>query len=224
MSANFWPMISGMRFQWFILIIFIFVSLFGCAHKPEEIKPADVLFQEATQLASKKKVEKATDMFMEVRTYYPGHDLARKSLISIADLNFDEEFYDVAMESYKEYSLLYPTDLEASYSLYKIGLCYSNQINSLDRDQTNTAKAIQTFEEFIRIYADSPYVSEAEEKLTEAKTTLAKNYLYIGKFYLKNKNHKAACKRFNYIKRQYPDIDFGEDIDALITEACKDVP
>ncbi|MBN2297156.1 MAG: outer membrane protein assembly factor BamD [Deltaproteobacteria bacterium] len=213
-----------MRYQHIIIIPFILMSLFGCAHKPEEIKPAQVMFQEATQLAKEKKVDKATEMFMEVRTYYPGHDLARKSLIAIADLNFEEKLYDEAMESYKEYRLLYPTDLDASDSLYKIGLCYFNQINSYDRDQTNTAQAIQILEEFIRTYPDSPYVGEAHEKLTEARTTMAKHYLYIGKFYLKNKNLGAACKRFNYLKRQYPDVDYGEDLDDLIAKSCKDVP
>ncbi|HHO77307.1 MAG TPA: outer membrane protein assembly factor BamD [Deltaproteobacteria bacterium] len=222
MSVIFYSMIFSMRYKRIILILFILVSISGCAHKPEEIKPAEVLFQEATQLATKKKVDKATEIFMEVRTYYPGHDLARKSLISIADLNFDEAYYDVAMESYKEYRLLYPTDLDASYSLYKIGLCYFNQMNSHDRDQTNTALTIQTFEEFIRIYPDSPYVSEAEQKRTEARSSMAKHYLYIGKFYLKNKNNAAACKRFDYVKHHYPDIDLGEDIDALIVKSCKD--
>ncbi len=224
MSEIFCPMITAMRYHTIVFIPVLLLCLFGCAHKPEEIKSAEVLFHEATKLAEQKKVEKATETFMEVRTYYPGHDLARKSLIAIAEINFEEKLYDEAMESYKEYRLLYPTDPEAGDSLYKIGLCYFNQISTYDRDQSNTAQAISILEEFINTYPNSPYAEQAREKLVDARTTMAKHYLYIGKFYLKNKNLEAACKRFNYVRRQYPDIDVGEDLDDLIAKSCKDAP
>ena len=221
MSAVFCPMIRAMKLYKTILIILVLAIAFGCAHDQEVRKPAQELFDEATLLASKRKIEKATEIFMEVRTYYPGHDLARKSLLATADLNFDEELYETALESYKEYRLLYPTDLDASYSLYKIGMCYFKQMNSFDRDQEETVRAIKTFEEFIDTYSESPYVSDAQTQLASARLTLAKHYIYIGKFYLKKKNKTAACKRFQEVKRQYPGIGLDEEIDTLITKSCK---
>jgi outer membrane protein assembly factor BamD len=208
------------KFRLFATTLVIFF-LVGCAHDQEQRKSAQVLFEEASQLASKGKVEKAAETFMEVRTYYPGHDLARKSLLATGDLYFDEELYDTAMESYKEYRLLYPTDLEASYSLYKIGMCYFNQLNTFDRDQSKTVKAIQTFESFIQTYENSPHIPDAKKHLESATLTLARHYIYIGKFYLKNHNKEAACKRFRYVRRQYPDIGLNEEISELITKSCE---
>ena len=220
MFTVFYPMIRFMKMCRIIFIMLILATAFGCAHDQEQRKSAQELFDEAKLLASKNKIEKATETFMEVRTYYPGDELARKSLLATADLNFDEELYDTALESYKEYRLLYPTDLDASYSLYKIGMCYFSQINTFDRDQEETVQAIKTFKDFLRSYPDSPYVSDAQQQLASAKLTLARHYIYIGKFYLKKKNKDAACKRFLEVQRQYPGIGLDEELEALIGKSC----
>jgi len=210
-----------MRWASFIFFSLTIVLLaLGCAHEKEVIKPAEELFNEASALAKKGKVEKAAEAFMQVRTYYPGHDLARKSVLATGDLYYDQQLYEEALKNYEEFRLLYPTDIEAGYCLYRIGMCHFEQMSTYDRDQSETSKAIQTFQTFLKTYPGSPHVADATLKLKEAQTRLATHYLSIGKFYLKKHNTKAACKRFQFIKRQYPDIELGENIDALISRAC----
>jgi outer membrane protein assembly factor BamD len=203
-----------------IICLFISSLIFSCAHDTDKIKPAQELYDEAAQLAKKGNVEKAAEAFMQVRTYYPGHELARKAIFNTADLYYDQEDYELALKNYEEFRLLYPTDMDAGYCLFRIGMCHYKQMGTLDRDQNETMKAIQSFEVFMKTYPGSPYVKEAADRLKEAKTLLAKYYAYIGKFYLKKGNSKAACARFQSIKRQYPDADIGEDIDSLISTSC----
>jgi outer membrane protein assembly factor BamD len=202
-----------------LFIACILFLAFGCAKTKEEMKPADVLFSEASQLAKKGNVEKAVDAFMQVRTYYPGHELARKSLLATADLYYDQESYEEALKNYEEFRLLYPTNSEAGYSLYRIAMCHYKQMGTYDRDQTETVKAIQSYETFLKSYPNSPYVTDGAAKLKEARKLLATHYIAIGKFYLK-KNKPAACNRFKMVKRQFSDLDVGEDVDALIARAC----
>jgi outer membrane protein assembly factor BamD len=210
-----------MKWAFYIILSALMISLaFGCAHKKEEIKPADQLFAEASALAKKGNVEKAAEAFMQVRTYYPSHELARKSLLATADLYFDQESYPEALKNYEEFRLLYPTDTEAGYCLYRIGMCHYKQLSTYDRDQTETVKAIQSYEIFLKIYPNSPYITDATTKLKDAKKLLATHYVSIGKYYLKKKNKKAACNRFQQVKSQYSDIDIGENIDDLIARAC----
>jgi outer membrane protein assembly factor BamD len=210
-----------MRRALYIIIFLVFSSLiYSCAHEPDKIKPAQELFDEASQFAKNGKVDKAAEAFMQVRTYYPGHELARKSIFSTADLYYNQEDYELALKNYEEFRLLYPTDFDAGYCLFRIGLCHYKQMGTLDRDQSETMKAIQSFEVFMKTYPTSPYGKDAEASLKEARNLLAKHYVYIGKFYLKKGNSKAACTRFQSIKKQYPDTDIGEDIDALISTSC----
>jgi outer membrane protein assembly factor BamD len=208
------------RAIYIILSVLMFTVVLSCAHKKEETKPAQELFTEASALAKKGKVEKAAEAFMQVRTYYPGHELARKSLLATADLYYDQETYPEALKNYEEFRLLYPTDAEAGYSLYRIAMCHYKQMTTYDRDQTETVKAIQSYEAFLKTYPNSPYSTDSTSKLKDAKKLLASHYISIGKFYLKKKNNKAACTRFQLVKRQYPDINLDENIDALISRAC----
>ncbi|MGD0821003.1 MAG: outer membrane protein assembly factor BamD [Desulfomonilia bacterium] len=206
----------------FIIVSMVIIAIISsCAHEAEKkIKPAQELYDEAAALAKKGKVEKAADAFMQVRTYYPGHELARKSILETGNLYYDHEDYELALKNYEEFRLLYPTDLDAGYCLFRIGMCHYKQMSTFDRDQTETTKAIQSFEGFMKSYPDSPYGKDATNGLKEARTVLAKHYLYIGKFYLKKGNKKAACNRFQSVKQQYADTDLGEDIDILISKAC----
>jgi outer membrane protein assembly factor BamD len=203
-----------------IIYLFILSLIFSCAHDTDKIKPAQELYDEAAQLAKKGDVEKAAEAFMQVRTYYPGHELARKAIFNTADLYYDQEDYELALKNYEEFRLLYPTDMDAGYCLFRIGMCHYKQMGTLDRDQNETMKAIASFEGFMRTYPGSPYIKDATDSLKEAKTLLAKHYVYIGKFYLKKGNSKAACTRFQSVKNQFPDIDLGEDIDGLISTSC----
>lgn len=202
------------------VVILVVVMFAGCAHDQERIRPAEELFQEAAELAAKGNVEKATDAFMEVRTYYPGHELARKALLSLGDLNYDNGFYDFALRYYEEFRLLFPTDLEAPYALFKIGMCHYQQLTTVDRDQSQTVKTIETFETFLSTYPESPYADEARARLADAQKLLAQHYIYIGKFYLKKKKYEAACRRFQYVRDQYPGLDLDDELDELIQEAC----
>lgn len=203
-------------------LIALLILFSGCAHKETAKRSAQELFQEATELAQKEKVDEAAERFMEVRTYYPGDELAKKSLLGTADLYYNNEVYESALQSYEEFRLLYPTDPEASYSLYRIALCHFNQMSTFDRDQSETVRAIQTFENCLTSYPGSPYAQAVKDQLIEAKTVLAKHYVYIGKFYLKKKDYRAACTRFQYVKKQYPTITLEDDLESLLTQSCKD--
>jgi len=213
--------LQQMRPTLFIIVSLVLAAvIIGCAHETAKIRPAQELYDEAAQLAKKGKVDKAAEAFMQVRTYYPGHELARKSLLGTGDLYFDHEEYELALKNYEEFRLLYPTDVDAGYCLYRIGMCHYKQMRTFDRDQSETLKAVQSFEGFLRTYPNSPYSKDAQDRLKEAKALLAKHSVYIGKFYLKKGDHKAACNRFQSVKKQYPDSDLGDDIDSLIAKAC----
>ncbi|MDT8273009.1 MAG: outer membrane protein assembly factor BamD [Desulfomonilia bacterium] len=209
-----------MKHMLIIAGLFLVALCAGCAHDRDAVRPAEELFQTATDLAAQGRVEKATDAFMEVRTYHPGHELARQALLSLGDLHYDNELYDEALRYYGEYRLLFPTDPGAPYSLFRIGMCHFQQRLSFDRDQSQTVKAIETFDTFLAAYPESPYAGEARERLTDARRLLAEHYLSIGRFYLRNKNPDAACRRFQQLQDQFSGLGLDIEIEQLIRKAC----
>ncbi len=100
-----------------IIALSVFLIVQGCAHEEAGVRTAADIYKEAEELALKGKVEQATEKFMEVRTYYPGEELAREALLATADLNYNNELYDAALQSYDEFRMLYPTDEKSGYAL-----------------------------------------------------------------------------------------------------------
>ncbi|HEY9160294.1 MAG TPA: outer membrane protein assembly factor BamD [Desulfomonilia bacterium] len=209
-------------FAWYVEILMIFSIMMGCAHDQEgKAPPADVLYKEAQQFATDGKVEKASEAFMKVRTFYPGNDLAKQSLLDLSDLYYNNKEYVSALSSYQEFRMLYPTDAKSEYCMFKAAMCHFKQILTIDRDQTETVKSIKSFEDFLRMYPDSTYSNEANENLKKSKIVLAKNGIYIGKFYMHRKKwHEAACRRFTEVKAGFPGLGLDEELDKLIKESC----
>ena len=203
------------------MLLFIFSIVLGCAHAPEKELPVDVLYKEAQEYAKSGKVEKASEAYMKVRTFYPGNDLAKQSLLELSDLYYKNEEYVSALSSYQEFGMLYPTDAKTEYCMFKSAMCHFKQMLTLDRDQTETAKSIKSFEDFLRMYPNSIYSNEANENLKKSKILLAQNGIYIGKFYMKKEKwHEAACKRFNEVKKGFPGLGLDEELDKLIGQSC----
>jgi outer membrane protein assembly factor BamD len=202
-----------------MLLVFSIVS--GCAHAPDKELPADVLYKEAQEYAKGGRVEKASEAYMKVRTFYPGNDLAKQSLLELSDLYYKNEEYVSALNSYQEFRMLYPTDAKSEYCMFKSAMCHFRQILTIDRDQTETVKSIKSFEDFLRMYPNSTYTNEANENLKKSKIILAQNGIYIGNFYMTRKKwHEAACKRFNEVKKGFPGLGLDEQLDKLIEQSC----
>ncbi|HOJ13515.1 MAG TPA: outer membrane protein assembly factor BamD [Deltaproteobacteria bacterium] len=207
-----------------IVIVAILACVSGCAHEPEGKRPASELFEEGASLAREGKVEKAAEAFMKVRTYYPSDELARRALLATADLYFDTGDYASALKSYQEYRLLYPTDAQAGYCLFRIGMCHFNQMSTYDRDQTETNRAVTAFESFLAAYPSSPHVEMARACLGEARARLGQNMLSVGRFYLRKGNLEAACARFRAVREKYPEAAPRDELDELVARACSSGP
>ena len=88
-----------------------------------------------------------------------------------------------------------------------------------DRDPEKPFLAIQWFNKFIEQFPDSTKrVAEAREKIVECRNILAEREIYIGNFYKKKKNYKAALERYKNVIEKYPETDFNEKALKLIEE------
>lgn len=203
-----------------LLVLLMLFIVGGCAHDDLDDTSPETLLAAARSAAEGDHVDKAAEYYLQVRTYYPGDVRAREALLLMADMYYDHERYAEALGTYSEFQVLYPTDPEAAYCLYRIGLCYFSQRLSPDRDQTRTTAAITTFDEFLRRYPTSPYVDEVQARRDEARLVVARHDLAVARYYLKKKNYAAACERLQELRDAYGDLDLDADLEALQTKAC----
>jgi outer membrane protein assembly factor BamD len=150
------------------------------------------------------------DCFQDVKEKYSYSEYAILAELKIADCYLYWEKYEEAIASYRDFRKLHPTNEHIPYVIFQSGLCYFNQISSIDRDQTMTYKAIGEFEYLVANYPSCEYVQQSREKIVACRKKLAQHAFYVGKFYFKSKNYYAALKRFEEVLNNYPDLGLDE--------------
>src|SRR5512139_3422126 len=92
-----------------------------------EGKPPEVLAEQGIKDLKKKNYDDAIDTFEKVRDRYPYSEQALLAQIKVADAYFYKKKYDEALQAYKEFEKLHPTNKAVPYCIYREGLCYYRQ-------------------------------------------------------------------------------------------------
>jgi outer membrane protein assembly factor BamD len=187
----------------------------------ERLRTPDSLYTRGKEQYDKKNYEKAIEAFRRVKEEYPLSQLAIMAELGIADSYFSDEKYVDAQVFYNEFVELHPTNPNVPYAMYQIGMCHYNQMETIDRDQTETVKARSAFEKLITRFPNSKFSFLAEKKLRECKERQAEHEFYVGYFYFKTKKYYAAMKRFEGITKNYPNLGLDYKVNYFLAESKK---
>ena len=141
--------------------------------------------------------------------------------MGIADAYFsDKEYIDAAL-TYTDFVNLHPLNDNVPYALYQIAMCHYKQIETIDRDQTETLNAKRAFERLISRFPQSKFRPLAENMLKECNIKLAEHELYVGRLYFKIKKYQAALKRFQTVTKEYAGLGLETKTNQFISETQK---
>ena len=169
--------------------------------------------------------KKAREYFTRLKEEFPLHELSILADMGIADSYFSDrgylgvdKGYLEAENAYSDFINLHPTNENVPYAIYQLGMCHYNQIEAIDRDQTETVKARKEFEKLVARYPESKFATLAEKYIRECKQKQAEHEFYVGKFYFTQKKYKAALTRLENISRDYANIGLDYKVEYLISE------
>jgi outer membrane protein assembly factor BamD len=202
------------------ILIVIFAS--GCAwwKKKETPTTPQGLYEDAMSLLQRKKYERAAQAFQKFKEEFPLSEYTPLVELRIADVNFFDKKYAEAIVLYEEFKKLHPTHPEIPYAIYQLGMCHYNQMHSLDRDQTETERAIEQFRYLTENFPQSPHAADAKTSMQVCLRRLADHEFYVGHFYFRTKKYRAALGRFEGILQKYPECGLEGKIKPLV-ETCK---
>lgn len=208
------------------ILTFFLSSLTGCAwwdslwgKEPRVRSTPDGLYQSGVEQYRKGDYKKAIATFSRVRDEYPLHPIALQAELGIGDSYFENEQYVDAEVAYGSFVELHPTNPNVSYAMYQLGMCHFHQMQTIDRDQSETQKARREFERLIARFPQSKFAIMAEKNLREVKQRQAEHEFYIGEFYYRTKKYDAALKRFESIQRDYANLGLDYKTNRYIEEA-----
>lgn len=210
-----------------VSILALAVLLSGCGtvkgwfskKKPE--RPPDVMAQEGINQLKKKNYDDAIETFEKVRDRYPYSEQAMLAQIKVADAYFYKKKYDEALQAYKEFEKLHPTNKGVPYCIFRQGLCYYRQRSTIDRDQSFTFKALQEFRRLKQKYPKCEYIAKAEKYMARCRRDLGEHEFYVAEFYFKTKRYKSALDRFQAVAQEFPDFHKQAEVKEYIADCQK---
>jgi outer membrane protein assembly factor BamD len=176
------------------------------------------LYQQALQDYQSGDYKRSIELFQRVKEEYPLSPLAIAAELGVADAYFSGKQYIEAELVYSEFLNLHPTNENLPYVMYQIGMCHFNDTTTVDRDQTETLKALKEFERLVARFPASKFSFMAERMVRECRKTLGEQEFYVGEFYFNIKEYAAALRRFEKIVREYPNIGLDFKVSYYIAE------
>jgi outer membrane protein assembly factor BamD len=212
----------------FLALLAVVIILAGCKMWLPWGKNADMsrttpdgLYQQGLGLYQKSKYSDAIKLFQQVKEEYPLNPLAIMAEMGIADAYFSDKEYLDAELAYSDFLNLHPTNENLPYVMYQVGMCHFNEINTIDRDQSETFKALKAFERLMARFPDSKFSTMADKMVRDCKKLLGEQEFYVGEFYFNIKQYRAALRRFEKITRDYANVGLDQKVNHFIVETKK---
>ena len=181
--------------------------------------PASDIYDQGLARLQKKDGAGAAKKFAELDKQYPFSDWSRKGLMMQTYANYQAGDYDTAITSGKHFYQLYPNAPDAPYALYLEAMSYYQQIPDVSRDQENSAKSLDLFQQIVTKYPTSEYADDAKFKIQVTRDQLAGKEMSTGRFYLNRHNYTAAINRFREVLAKYQTTRHTEEALERLTEA-----
>ncbi len=203
--------------------------LSGCSrHKspvPAGILEGDrYLFDRATELAGRRKWLQAREHYRQLVDNYPQSNFRPDAKLGLGDTYLGENTIEslvLAQNEYREFLNFYPTNSRADYAQFKLAMCHFQQMQSADRDQTETKDAVAELTLFVQRYPQSPLFAEGQQKLREARNRLTDSQFQVGYFYYRTRWFPGAVDRFKALLKDDPEFPHRDAVyyylgDALV--------
>ncbi len=185
------------------LILPLLVSACASAPEVEEQKSAEALYNQAYELLEKTSYVKAAETFEKVELEHPYSKWATKAKLMGAYAYYRDQKYDDAVISLDRFIKFHPGNKDIAYAYYLKALCYYEQITGVDRDQSNSEKALNALYQVMVRFPNSEYAQDAEFKIELVNDHLAGKEMEVGRYYLGQKNYLSALNRFSTVVNNY---------------------
>jgi len=179
----------------------------GCA-TTEKRPSAKEYYNRANDAFTRENFSAAVDYYHDLLDQYPLNPYAEEAQLKVAYSYYLEKKYVEAVAAFGDFERAYPTSSHLPFVQYYRGMCYLEQMRSIDRDQSVTEKALDFFRTVVDRYPESPFSPLAEEKIRVCRDALAARELYIADFdYKIADNPLATLARLRRILEIYPETD-----------------
>lgn len=218
-----------------VLLLIVASALAACGAKNRtdaaEVLPVDQLYDLAKHSMDAGNYDRAAKLYKRLVGRFPYGKYSEQGQIDLAYAQYKSENPDEALSSINRFIKLYPTHEHADYAWYLRALInFDREAGLLERyirtDNTQrdlgfSRQSFQDFGELIKRYPQSPYASDARQRMIFLRNNIAQSELNIAKYYFRREAYVAVQTRAKYIIENYQETPQAGDALALMAESYK---
>lgn len=191
--------------------------------KDDNTRTAAQLMDESDALLKRGKWEEGRRLLRVIEEQLPGSAEFPAAKLSLGDSFFFQgsSTFPEALVEYQSFLNYFPRHEKRDLAMYRVALCHYAAIENAERDQTETRKALESFQLLIKETPGSPYVVDAKSKTTQCWRRLAEHELMVGVHYVNSYNFGAAERRLKGLLETYPDFVDRERAYFYLGEAMR---
>ncbi len=187
------------------------------------VPPPDQAYALAIDQLNKGNYQRAAKDFEAVEENYPYSTWSTHAELLAGYAQYKGLDYDDAISSLNHFIQLHPENQEAAYAYYLKALCYYEQIDDVQRDQTATYETISALNDLITRYPDSAYAHDARIKLRLANNRLAGHDMEIARYYEKQHLYAAAVGRYQDVVSNFQQTTYVPEALERLVEVYLDL-
>lgn len=190
-----------------LLALLLLVGALGACAADEDVlppdRPVEELYNEASDLLSKKEYRDAAEAFQEVERQHPYSVWATRAQLMTAFAFYQNLDYDQAIVALDQYIQTHPGSDNIAYAYYLRALCDYERLADVRRDQSFASNALTSLQTVVSRFPESTYAKDAVLKIALVNDHLAGAEMEIGRNYLKQKLFIAAIGRFKTVVEKH---------------------
>jgi outer membrane protein assembly factor BamD len=193
----------------FILALAAFIAS-GCGSgQVTKIMTVEERFAHAKALFDNRDFLEAANEFTVITLQFQGSGVAPDAQFYLGECRYGREEYLLAAFEYSVVRRNYPASPRVADASYKTAMCYYNLSPKSALDQGYTRKAIDEFQSFMEYFPANPNAVDADAKIRELTTRLAKKQYDTARLYSTMEYSRSAIFYFDDVIEKYHDTEYA---------------
>lgn len=185
----------------------------ACSEYQKVLKSTDMQYKydKALEYFKAEKYIKAYPIFEELHIAYRGSEKGERIAYLLAQCEYGLEDYILAGYRFGQFHKDYPSSVHAEESQFLAAYCNYKMSPRWSLDQTDTYKAIRSFQLFALSYPESSKMDSVNTLLDELRYKIEFKEYKSAKLYYRMERYKAASLAFENFNKRYPNSDYREE-------------
>ncbi|MFP8965815.1 outer membrane protein assembly factor BamD [Pokkaliibacter sp. CJK22405] len=211
-----------------LLAVAMATALAGCsALAPKEPDYSEqVMYDKATTALDDALWDQAADWYEKLEARYPFGRYSEQAQLELIYAYYRDGKEDETRAAADRFIRVYPNSNYIDYAYYVRGLTAFEQDQSLisrflptdetERDPGAAKDSYNDFATLVRLYPNSPYASDAKNRMVYLRNRLARYEIHVAQYYIKRGAYLAAANRGRYVVENFQETPAVSDALAVM--------